>query len=66
MFDPTDDQRIPQGKQTRRPSHIFYTPCTGIWQTVWMESVPETYVTGLDVTADMHGNRKSGTPNMMS
>ncbi|VBB73406.1 Putative Glycoside Hydrolase Family 2 [Podospora comata] len=28
VFDPTDDQSIPQGKQTKRLSHIFYTPCS--------------------------------------
>jgi hypothetical protein len=36
-------------------SHIFYTPCTGIWQTVWLETVPKNYVTGLDLSADMNG-----------
>ncbi|AEO65527.1 glycoside hydrolase family 2 protein [Thermothielavioides terrestris NRRL 8126] len=55
VFDPTDDQSIPQGKQTKRLSHIFYTPCTGIWQTVWLETVPDNYITGVDIAADMHG-----------
>lgn len=59
MFDPTDDQSIPQGKQTKRMSHIFYTPCSGIWQTVWLESVPTDFITTLDISADMHGNGKS-------
>lgn len=56
--DPTDEPGFytPHGKQTRTPSHIFYTPCTGIWQSVWMESVPEdNYVRDLDVAADMEG-----------
>ncbi|KXX75840.1 Beta-galactosidase [Madurella mycetomatis] len=56
VFDPTDDQSIPQGKQTKRPHHIFYTPCSGIWQTVWLESVPETYISSMDVAAGMDGN----------
>ncbi|KAL1840825.1 hypothetical protein VTJ49DRAFT_7724 [Mycothermus thermophilus] len=56
VFDPTDNLSIPQGKQTKRLSHIFYTPCTGIWQSVWLESVPENYIWGLDLTADMTGN----------
>ena len=30
----------PRGKQTARPSGIWYTPTSGIWQTVWMEPVP--------------------------
>ncbi|KAI1091202.1 glycoside hydrolase family 2 protein [Rostrohypoxylon terebratum] len=57
VFDPTDAQGYmhPVGKQTRTPSHIFYTPCTGIWQTVWIESVPESHITQLDVVADMSG-----------
>jgi len=58
VFDPTDEwpHHIPNGKQTRRPGHIFYTPCTGIWQTVWLENTPSTYITSLDLTAGMDGN----------
>ncbi|KAI1802143.1 glycoside hydrolase family 2 protein [Daldinia bambusicola] len=57
VFDPTDQEGYmnPVGKQTRTPSHIWYTPCTGIWQTVWLESVPETYINQLDIIADMSG-----------
>ncbi|KAL7623558.1 hypothetical protein AAE478_007241 [Parahypoxylon ruwenzoriense] len=57
VFDPTDSQgsMVPVGKQTLTPSHIFYTPCSGIWQTVWLESVPQTYIKQLDVVADMSG-----------
>ncbi|KAF2204320.1 hypothetical protein GQ43DRAFT_364855 [Delitschia confertaspora ATCC 74209] len=57
-YDPTDSDahnQIPIGKQTLRPSHIFYTPCSGIWQSVWLESVPASYITKLDLSADMHG-----------
>ncbi|KAI0114443.1 family 2 glycosyl hydrolase [Nemania sp. FL0031] len=58
VFDPTDANgyMIPQGKQTLNPSHIFYTPCSGIWQSVWLESVPTNYITQLDVAADMYGS----------
>ncbi|KAI1812628.1 glycoside hydrolase family 2 protein [Poronia punctata] len=57
VFDPTDAEgyNIPIGKQTLQPSHIFYTPCSGIWQSVWLESVPAQHITQLDVAADMHG-----------
>ncbi|KAM7213526.1 beta-galactosidase [Rhypophila decipiens] len=57
VFDPTDTTgyRIPKGKQTLRPSHIWYTPCSGIWQSVWLESVPEHHITDLDIVADMNG-----------
>ncbi|KAI0427666.1 family 2 glycosyl hydrolase [Xylaria sp. FL1042] len=58
VFDPTDADgyMIPIGKQTLNPSHIFYTPCSGIWQSVWLESVPAQHITQLDVAADMHGS----------
>lgn len=58
VFDPTDaaGYNIPIGKQTLNPSHIFYTPCSGIWQSVWLESVPVEHITQLDVSADMNGN----------
>jgi hypothetical protein len=56
-WDPTDSgsYQIPIGKQTLQPSHIFYTPCSGIWQSVWLESAPAAHITKLDVSADMHG-----------
>jgi len=57
VHDPTDsgDYVIPIGKQTLYPSHIFYRPCSGIWQSVWIESAPANYITQLDVAADMNG-----------
>lgn len=57
VHDPTDsgDYVIPIGKQTLNPSHIFYTPCSGIWQSVWIESAPANHVVQLDLAADMHG-----------
>lgn len=57
VHDPTDsgDYVIPIGKQTHHPSHIFYTPCSGIWQTVWIEAAPTNYITQLDLDADMNG-----------
>jgi Glycosyl hydrolases family 2, TIM barrel domain/Glycosyl hydrolases family 2, sugar binding domain/Glycosyl hydrolases family 2 len=39
--DPTDTGSQPRGKQTLRPGGIWYTPVSGIWQTVWWEPVPE-------------------------
>ncbi|KAK4454684.1 beta-galactosidase [Podospora aff. communis PSN243] len=57
VFDPTDDPayHIPVGKQSKDPSHIFYTPCSGIWQTVWLETVPSTYITSMEIAAGMDG-----------
>jgi beta-galactosidase/beta-glucuronidase len=58
VYDPTDldGTQIPIGKQTlNRGGMIWYTPCSGIWQTVWLESVPSEHVAKLDLTADMDG-----------
>jgi len=38
--DPTDSDQ-PHGKQSRKSENIFYTPTSGIWQTVWLEPVPK-------------------------
>lgn len=53
VWDPTDDSYIPHGKQVNKPGGIFYTAVTGIWQTVWLEPVPETYVTRLLTTPNL-------------
>ncbi len=42
VFDPTDGGTQPRGKQVNKPGGIFYTPTTGIWQTVWLEPVNKT------------------------
>jgi hypothetical protein len=47
--DPTDDGTQPRGKQVRKPQGIYYTPTTGIWQTVWLEPVPKTHITSLKI-----------------
>lgn len=44
---------VVRGKQEVNPSGIFYTPSSGIWQTVWMEPVPEAAVTDLELTPDL-------------
>ena len=41
------DRRFPWGKQSRRRGGMWYTPCSGIWQTVWLEPVPERHVRAL-------------------
>lgn len=40
---------LPYGKQTHKRGGMWYTPVSGIWQTVWMESVPETYIQGIRI-----------------
>jgi beta-galactosidase len=57
VIDGTDDPDLYQlrGKQKRDNSGIWYTPSSGIWATVWMESVPDTYIDRVKLLADMHG-----------
>lgn len=50
--DPTDTGTQARGKQKLRPGGMFYTAQSGIWQTVWLERVPDNYITDLQVTAD--------------
>lgn len=57
VWDPTDAGPQPRGKQVNRPEGIWYTPVTGIWQTVWMEPVSEHAVKNLRVTPDLDRNR---------
>ena len=45
--DDTDAAWQSRGKQTSKPGGIWYTAQSGIWQTVWLESVPKDYITGL-------------------
>jgi len=42
----------PYGKQTLNRGGMWYTPVSGIWQTVWAESVPECYIEKLDIQTD--------------
>ncbi len=44
VWDPTDKGTQPRGKQVSSPGSIWYTPTTGIWQTVWLEPVNEAYI----------------------
>jgi beta-galactosidase/beta-glucuronidase len=43
VWDPSDAGTQPRGKQTNKPQGIWYTPSSGIWQTVWLEPVVKTY-----------------------
>lgn len=53
VWDPSDEGPQPRGKQVKNPKGIWYTPVTGIWQTVWLESVPETYIVAAKQTPDI-------------
>ncbi len=53
VWDPTNEGPQPRGKQLKKPKSIWYTPVTGIWQTVWLETVPDTYIASTKNTPDL-------------
>ncbi len=57
VYDPTDNYGQPRGKQTLSPAGIMYTSCSGIWQTVWLEPVPETSISALKLVPDIDAQR---------
>lgn len=40
----------PYGKQRKKRGGMWYTPISGIWQTVWLESLPENHIENLTIT----------------
>lgn len=59
VWDGTDNGYQPRGKQVRRPEGIWYTPVTGIWQTVWLEPVSEQHIAAVRSTPDVDNSRLS-------
>ena len=53
VWDPTDSSWVARGKQVLKPKSIWYTGISGIWQTVWLEPVPQTYIQKLKITPDI-------------
>ena len=53
VWDPTEDFVNSRGKQSFAPKGCFYTRVSGIWQTVWMETVPANYISGYKVVTDI-------------
>ena len=53
VWDPTNDGPQPRGKQVNNPEGIWYTPVTGIWQTVWLEPVAQKNITNLKIISDI-------------
>ena len=53
VWDPTDRSYQPRGKQVSNPSGIWYTPVSGIWQTVWMEPVNDKHIQDLRIVPNI-------------
>ena len=49
------DTAYPYGKQRKKRGGMWYTPVSGIWQSVWLESVPRAYISELQVKTDRTG-----------
>ncbi len=71
--DPTGTGTQARGKQTLKPGGMFYPAQSGIWQTVWLERVPENYIDTLTVTPDydartvtvkVHTSKPGGAVNL--
>ena len=57
VWDPTDKGPQPRGKQVSKPGGIWYTPVSGIWQTVWLEPVPIRSIGNIKTTPDIDRNK---------
>ena len=56
VTDPSEEGSQARGKQIMGGSGIWYIPTSGIWQTVWLESVPKTYIRAIRLTPDIDDN----------
>lgn len=64
VWDPTDRGPQPRGKQVEHPDNIWYTPVTGIWQTVWLEPVNRQHIERLRITPDIDRNTLTVVPEL--
>src|SRR5437660_1971406 len=57
VWDPSDGSPNSRGKQVRKPDQgIFYTASSGIWQTVWLEPVPQVHIESIKLKPDLDAN----------
>lgn len=66
VFDPSDRGYQPRGKQVERPEGIWYTPVTGIWQTVWVEPVAKCHIASMRTLPDIDRGIVTVTVNATS
>ena len=62
VWDDLNDRTYPYGKQVKKRGGMWYTPVSGIWQTVWLESVPEEYIQNIQVENRDYSVTVSVTP----
>lgn len=69
VYDPTNDGHQPIGKQSLDPAGTFYTSCSGIWQSVWLEPVSQISIDDIKLTPDIDAQQldlmvflSNGTP----
>ena len=53
VWDPSDAGTQPRGKQVANPKGIWYSPVTGIWQTVWLEKTSKEFIQSIKNTPDI-------------
>ncbi|MFW9938785.1 MAG: glycoside hydrolase family 2 protein [Candidatus Thorarchaeota archaeon] len=53
VWDPTDKGTQERGKQVLNPGGIYYSAVSGIWQTVWLEPVPKTFIKYIQITPNI-------------
>ena len=64
VWDGTNNDRQPRGKQVVDPSGIWYTPVTGIWQSVWLEPVAGAYLADYNCLPDIAAGAVSVLPEV--
>ena len=55
VTDPSDTKEQERGKQKTKRGGIWYTPQSGIWQSVWAEKTPKDYIKSIKITPDLSG-----------
>jgi beta-galactosidase/beta-glucuronidase len=66
VWDPSDEGPQPRGKQVKAPQSIWYTPVTGIWQTVWIETAPSSRIESIAPVSDIDKQRINFTTSVIN
>jgi hypothetical protein len=66
VADPTDASFQARGKQVQKPNGIWYTPTTGIWQTIWLEPVSPTHLSNVKIVPDVDAGHVRMNPQVVA